>query len=63
MANEEKLKRIAEPEIIALMAEIIRNGDFYSAHGKKALANRFYGLLPMVNDLNRKLKELRQKDI
>lgn len=38
----------ADPSIHALMAEVVRQGDRYTAMGRKAVANNFYNLLPLI---------------
>lgn len=37
-----------DPSIHALMAAVLEQGDRYAAMGRKAVANNFYNLLPLI---------------
>lgn len=49
----------AEPEVLLLIERILGYADWYNFIQKKVIANDFYNLLPIANELNHKLKELR----
>lgn len=58
----EEYKLISEKEVYDLVAMIIERADHYNALKERAVANNFYALLPLVNEMDRKFKELRKND-
>lgn len=51
-----------EQEVYDLVAMIIERADHYNGLKERAVANNFYALLPLLNEIDRKFKELRSNE-
>lgn len=41
------------PTLLALTNQALQMGDYYKSLGKKAVANEFYNLLPLIADVKK----------